>query len=114
GALKAGAQYAVEFATWAVTSWSTSTINDGVYDSTHVYISTGIGVADNPGSSESYSLTGLTDGTTYFVRLWTKDVAGNWSAISNGAKTQSGVDCSTFTSVVTSSWSLYTTWDSGI
>lgn len=39
----------------------------------------------NPGVSLSSGPYILTEGATYYFRLWTKDRAGNWSAISSGA-----------------------------
>jgi N-acetylneuraminic acid mutarotase len=40
------------------------------------------------GASRAGELTGLAPGTEYFLRLWTRDDAGNWSALSNGATAQ--------------------------
>ncbi|MDI6757023.1 MAG: hypothetical protein QME32_03265 [Endomicrobiia bacterium] len=39
----------------------------------------------NPGVSLSSGPYILTEGATYYFRLWTKDRAGNWSPVSNGA-----------------------------
>jgi len=39
------------------------------------------------GTSEALTLTGLTAGTTYFIRLWTRDEVPNFSPISIGATT---------------------------
>ncbi|MFH1258509.1 MAG: fibronectin type III domain-containing protein [Elusimicrobiota bacterium] len=44
------------------------------------------------GANQYYTLTGLTNGTTYYVRVWTADEAPNWSAISNGATTWAQID----------------------
>jgi len=41
----------------------------------------------NPDTSEALTLTGLTAGTTYFIRLWTRDEVPNFSPISIGATT---------------------------
>jgi predicted nucleotidyltransferase len=41
----------------------------------------------SPGNSESKVVTGLTAGTTYYLRIWTADEVLNWSGISNGATT---------------------------
>lgn len=38
-----------------------------------------------PGNDESYVVTGLTGGATYYFRLWTADEVPNWSEVSNGA-----------------------------
>lgn len=40
-----------------------------------------------PGSLETTTLTGLTSGATYQLRLWTRDDAGNYASLSNGATT---------------------------
>ena|GEM_PF-476685 len=40
------------------------------------------------GAAGAAQLTGLAPGTEYFLRLWTRDDAGNWSALSNGATAQ--------------------------
>jgi len=46
----------------------------------------------SPGNQESKVITGLTAGTTYYFRIWTRDDAGNWSDISNGATTWVQID----------------------
>ncbi len=58
---------------WVYTSWSTSTAN--------ITISTTV----VQGELRGYTLTGLVPGATYYIRIWTRDDAGNWSSISNGA-----------------------------
>jgi len=40
-----------------------------------------------PGETGSCTVGGLEPGTTYYFRIWTRDDAGNWSPISNGATT---------------------------
>ena len=45
----------------------------------------------NPGSVIStYELTGLTNGASYYIRIWTSDDLGNMSSISNGATSYMG------------------------
>jgi len=39
----------------------------------------------SPGNNETKVITGLTEGTTYYFRIWTADEVLNWSGISNGA-----------------------------
>jgi len=36
-------------------------------------------------SDQSYTVTGLTEGTTYYLRIWTCDETPNWSGLSNAA-----------------------------
>jgi len=40
-----------------------------------------------PGNQGKLTRGGLEPGTTYYFRIWTRDDAGNWSPISNGATT---------------------------
>ncbi len=55
---------------------------DGRRENAEIQISTS-GI--NPGVSLSTGPYLLTDGTTYYFRIWTRDRAGNWSTLSNGA-----------------------------
>ncbi|MBU4536939.1 hypothetical protein KJ603_02795, partial [Patescibacteria group bacterium] len=67
-------EYAVQYATFTV-AWSTA----AVQGSSHVYVSTGGAAA---GEGQYMQLTGLADNTTYYYAAWSKDLAGNWSAVS--------------------------------
>lgn len=82
GVLDAGSKFHI--ATTTVLSdaadaayWSTTK-----RDNAEIQISTS-GI--NPDVSLSTGPFKLTEGSTYYFRIWTKDRAGNWSAISNGA-----------------------------
>lgn len=44
------------------------------------------------GSANGYTVTGLTGGSTYYFRIWSQDMAGNWSAVSDGATAWAQVD----------------------
>jgi len=46
----------------------------------------------SPGITETKVITGLTEGTTFYFRIWTGDDVLNWSGISNGATTWAQVD----------------------
>jgi len=78
--------------TSASLSWSASSDNVGV-DSYNVYVD---GSLDGTASSTSYSLSGLSAGTTYAVSVTAEDAAGNTSgAASINVTTQSaGMSCS--------------------
>jgi hypothetical protein len=69
--------YRIQYSTSPSVAWSTSTTPTGAFTST---IST---AAQTPGSAQTVLFTGLTEGTSYYFRLWTQDDAGLWSAISN-------------------------------
>ena len=68
-------EYRIDYATytksWNLTDYEISTLASGV----------------NPGDAESFTVTGLKEGATYYFRIWTADDASNWSEISNGATT---------------------------
>ncbi len=66
--------FTIQYSSYSAASWSTSLAQ--------VNIST-TGVT--PGTSQYYTLGGLAANTSYYFRLWTKDDAGNYSALSNGA-----------------------------
>ena len=66
--------FTIQYATYTTVAWSTS--------SAQVEISTS-GVA--PGTSQYYTLDGLSANTSYYFRLWTKDSSANYSPLSNGA-----------------------------
>lgn len=46
----------------------------------------------NPGTIQSYMLTGLKPGATYYIRIWTSDERPNWSGMSNCTTIYAGVD----------------------
>lgn len=108
GTLTSGSQFAIHYATYAVV-WSTSSLNDGVLHSSHVYISTS-GVT--AGSTHYHTLSGLSNGTTYYLRIWTSDDAGNWSPLSNGTTAQAYYNgIRTWTSGAgTAAWSNALNW----
>ena len=66
--------FTVQFSTDPVAIWDTS--------AAQINIST-TGVL--PGFSQTYTLGGLAANTSYYFRLWTRDDAGNYSGLSNGA-----------------------------
>ncbi len=68
-------QYRIDYATYTK-SWN---LND--------YERSTPASAVNPGDAESFTVTGLKEGATYYFRIWTADDLNNWSEISNGAST---------------------------
>ncbi|MCX5793229.1 MAG: hypothetical protein NTY45_13585, partial [Elusimicrobia bacterium] len=66
--------FTIQYSTYTSVVWSTSAaqVNISITD-----------VA--PGTSRQYTQEGLAANTSYYFRLWTKDDAGNYSALSNGA-----------------------------
>ncbi|MBI5202138.1 MAG: hypothetical protein HY925_11170, partial [Elusimicrobia bacterium] len=72
-------QFKVMYSTDAAIAFSTT--------AAQVTISTSL---VKPGDRESYSVLGLIGGSTYFLRAWTQDGAGNWSALSNGTTIEAG------------------------
>jgi gliding motility-associated-like protein len=68
-------KYRIDYATytksWNLTDYEISISTSGV----------------NPGDAQSYTVTGLKEGATYYFRIWTADDLNNWSEISNGATT---------------------------
>ncbi|MDI6757571.1 MAG: fibronectin type III domain-containing protein, partial [Endomicrobiia bacterium] len=80
GALPVGSTFYIQYATWTGVNFSTDTRPPtGGYD---ISIPTG---PVTPGTSVYYTKTGLTDGVTYYFRIWAQDNAGNYSEISTGA-----------------------------
>jgi hypothetical protein len=74
GPLAAGSLFGIQYSTDPATAWS------------HEVAQTTIAAADFPPFTVvSSTLTALVPGTTYYIRLWTRDGALNWSALSNGA-----------------------------
>lgn len=61
--------------------WSTSAITASNFLSANR--ATGVPVPAVAGTSQSFTLTGLTASTTYWFAIRTRDDAGNWSGISN-------------------------------
>ncbi|MCM2303178.1 MAG: right-handed parallel beta-helix repeat-containing protein [Elusimicrobia bacterium] len=76
GALLAGSSYYIQHSTDAAVVFST-TAAQVVLSTAGVY----------PGVLQQHALTGLSGNTTYHLRVWTADPAGNLSALSNGATT---------------------------
>ncbi len=85
-----GGVFKIRYSTYTPTSWGDAATNWTDY--TNKYQLT---IATNtvPGVTQSYTLTGLTSGVTYYIRGWTRDEVGvdstswngNWSALSNAA-----------------------------
>jgi hypothetical protein len=69
--------YRVQYATFTA-SWSTTTTPTNAWTTDWLALAT-------PGSAQSIDVNGLVGNARYFFVLWTKDVAGNWSPLSNGA-----------------------------
>ncbi len=46
-----------------------------------------IDTSTSPDDMQSYTLTGLTENTTYYIRVYTADESSNWGGLSNGATT---------------------------
>ncbi len=76
----AGGRFRVDYSTDAVYVFSTSTYKVDVATS------------QTQGEIQSYVLTGLSGGATYFVRLWTWDEASNSAGLSNAATGWAQVD----------------------
>ncbi len=72
GILPMGSKFKIQNSKFTEVIWSTA--------NAQVTISTS-GVS--PGQTVSTVIKDLTDGTTYYIRLWTADEAGNWSGFSN-------------------------------
>jgi hypothetical protein len=66
--------YRIHYSTISGTSFSTA--------SAQVEVSTALA---SLGRLEEYTATGLDAGATYYLRVWARDDADNWSAVSNGA-----------------------------
>ncbi|MFH2070171.1 MAG: hypothetical protein ABIJ11_03005 [Elusimicrobiota bacterium] len=74
GALDSGSSFKIQYSTWSGVTWSTS--------SAQITVSTS-GVA--PGTRVSYTAGGLTEGDTYYLKIWHGDETPNWSGLSNTA-----------------------------
>jgi hypothetical protein len=61
--------------------YSTSAINEGNFAAATAV--SGIGAPKAAGELETYVVSGLTNGTTYYFALKTRDEVPNWSALSN-------------------------------
>lgn len=88
GTLNAGSEFRVQYTTdSAFSAWSPTAAQPA-----HVFrasISTS-GVA--PGSARGYQLGGLAPGATHYLRMFTADESGNWSAVSNAVVSSATVD----------------------
>ena len=73
GVITAGT-YDIQYASYTSVVFSTANAQVGISTSNVT-----------PGTSQSYTLTGLTGNVTYYLRLWTVDEVANVSGISNGA-----------------------------
>gem|GEM_PF-2972013 len=79
GALPAGSNFRIEYASWTAVVWSTNTATSGA--GSYITISTAV----SAGTICSRTVDSLTEGVTYYFRIWTADEIPNWSAISNAA-----------------------------
>lgn len=77
GALSPGSQYAIQRSTWSDVVFSTGSADT-------VFVST---ANITPGTLQTYNLTSLQEGVTYYVRVWTADEAPSWSGLSNSSTT---------------------------
>jgi hypothetical protein len=78
-----GGSYRVRWSTYSVADWSSGAWTD--YQNRYsIDISTNITAL----SSQTRTITGLKDATTYYFRVWTGDEVPNWSGISNGTTAQ--------------------------
>ena len=74
GQLEPGSKYAIQRSTWwQGIVWSTYSVDTIIISTSGV----------NPGDWQYYTLTGLDEATTYYIRIWTSDELGNWSEMSN-------------------------------
>ena len=80
--------FALEYATYTVV-WSTSSVDDAELNSTHVYVST-TGLVT--GVRAVIPFDGLTPNTSYYLRVWSRDSAQNWSDVSNAASVSTLAD----------------------
>ena len=79
GALPAGSYFRIEYASWTAVVWSTNTATSGA--GSYITISTTV----SAGTICSRTVGSLTEGVTYYFRIWTADEIPNWSALSNHA-----------------------------
>jgi len=77
-------QYKVRYATYTTVNWNDISQWTDWQNKCDIIWSTSTSAM----VTQNRTLTGLKEGTTYYVRLWTADEVPNWSAISNGATTQ--------------------------
>jgi len=75
-----GGAFRLRWTTDAGEQFSTSTYNIQIPTTTY------------PGANNYYTITGLTGGATYYIRVFTCDGDGNWSAPSIGATTYAQTD----------------------
>jgi len=73
-----GGKYGVKWSTYTSFDWDGASNFDLEWTT-----------STSPGADETKVITGLTGGTTYYFRIWTRDeVPTNWSGISNAATAQ--------------------------
>lgn len=82
GDLPIGSTFYIQYASWTGVNFSTTTQPPvGGY---HIWIPTG---PVTQGTTRYYTVGGLSEGVTHYFRTWSRDNAGNWSPISDGATT---------------------------
>ncbi len=89
GAISGGA-FKIRYSSYTPTSWTDAASNWTDYlNKYQITLSTNA----TPGAWQARTLTGLTEGVTYYIRAWSRDEVGvdstswngNWSTLSNGA-----------------------------
>ncbi len=74
GNLDEGSKYAIQSSTWwQGIVWSTYSVDTIIISTSGV----------KPADWQYFTLTGLAEATTYYIRAWTCDELGNWSEVSN-------------------------------
>ncbi|OGS27436.1 MAG: hypothetical protein A2297_04420 [Elusimicrobia bacterium RIFOXYB2_FULL_48_7] len=114
--LDPGSIYRIQYASYTSVNWST-TVNEAHI----VQFSTSSVALGNQGT---YTARLLLGGATYYFRIWAKDEAGFWSAVSNGATNYASLDLTppaapanvrdgigTDTNVTYSTYTLSANWD---
>ncbi|MFC1501179.1 FG-GAP-like repeat-containing protein [Elusimicrobiota bacterium] len=81
GRLSTGSQFAIQYSTNSSVSWSTSTPNILYPEPANVELP--FDPKENVPAQDA--ITGLPEGTTWYMKMWTKDKVGHWSDISNTA-----------------------------
>ena len=80
-----GGEYRIQY-----TSVTTNAQNPSYWSPSNYNIS--IATSVSPGATQYYTLTGLVENATYYIRLWTRDENNNnFSGISNGATAQAQI-----------------------
>jgi hypothetical protein len=93
-----GGQYKIAYSTNSSTVFSTSTAQISISTSTPAL------------SPNSYTVTGLTGGATYYFYLWTADASMNWSGVSNTTSTWAMVDRTPPAAITLNASSFKTAW----